>query len=356
MSLRIAIIGAGVMGRQHAEQLARNPDTELVAVCDPFSTELASAQGVRQFADHRAMLELMQLDGVIIANPNDAHVSTALDCLAAGIPALLEKPVATSLEQVRRLVQAESASDVPLLIGHHRRHNPIIQKAKAIIDSGQLGVLTTFTGLWQSQKAEAYFDVPWRRQPGAGVMLINLVHDLDLMRYLGGEVATVQALVSRAARGLEVEDTAAMLLQFASGALGTLTGSDACATPWSWEQSSGENPVFAQQPDQPCYLIGGTLGSLSIPQLSVWRYGDAKGWNAPLHERRENADGTSALANQLAHFAQVICRQAKPLITAADAARTLALVEAASQAARQGCVVQLGTDLSLHSLLATDPL
>jgi predicted dehydrogenase len=353
MSLRIALIGAGVMGRQHAEQLARSPEAELVAICDPYSTDLASAQGVRQFADHRAMLEQMQFDGVIIANPNDAHVSTALDCLAAGIPALLEKPVATSLEEVRRLVQAESAGAVPLLIGHHRRHNPIIQKAKEIIDSGQLGVLTTFTGLWQSQKAQAYFDVPWRRQPGAGVMLINLVHDLDLMRYLGGEVATVQALVSHAARNLEVEDTAAMLLQFASGALGTLTGSDACATPWSWDQSSGENPAFAQQPDQPCYLIGGTHGSLSIPQLSVWRYGDTKGWNAPLHERREPPEGALALANQLSHFLQVIRRKAKPLITAADAARTLALVEAAGEAARQRCVIELGNDLSFRTLLAT---
>lgn len=356
MALRIALIGAGVMGRQHAEQLARNPDTELVAVSDPFSTDLATAQGVKQFADHRAMLEQMQLDGVIIANPNDAHVSTALDCLAAGIPALLEKPVATCVEEVRPLVQAEAAGAVPLLIGHHRRHNPIIQKTKEIIDSGQLGVLTTFTGLWQSQKADAYFDIPWRRQPGAGVMLINLVHDLDLMRYLGGEVATVQALVSHAARGLEVEDTAAMLLQFASGALGTLTGSDACATPWSWDQSAGENPAFAQQPEQPCYLIGGTLGSLAIPQLSVWRYGDAKGWNAPLHERREIAVGASALENQLAHFVRVIRREVGPLITAADAARTLALVEAAGHAARQRRVVELGTDLSFHTLRANVPL
>lgn len=355
MTLRIALIGAGVMGRQHAEQLARNPDTELVAISDPFSTELALARGVTHFADHRDLLDKMRIDGVIIANPNDMHVSAALDCMAAGVATLLEKPLATSLQEARRLVQAESSGRVPLLIGHHRRHNPIIQKAKAIIDSGQLGTLTTFTGLWQSQKADAYFDVPWRRHSGAGVMLINLVHDLDLMRYLCGEVATVQALVSHAARGLEVEDSAALLLQFVSGALGTLTGSDACATPWSWDQSAGENLAFAQQPGQPCYLIGGTGGSLSIPQLSVWTYGAAKGWNAPLRERREQPAGGSALDNQLAHFVNVIRREAAPLITAADAARTLALVEAASLAARQRQVVELGSDLSFHPLSAAHP-
>lgn len=345
MTLRIALIGAGVMGRQHALQLAANADTELVAVSDPFTTDLAAELGVPSYSDHRELLDRVTIDAVIIANPNDVHVITALDSITAGIPMLLEKPVGTSLSEVIALMEAEAASGVPVLVGHHRRHNPIIQQAKAIIDSGRLGTITTFTGLWQSQKAEAYYDVAWRRQHGAGVLLINLVHDLDLMRYLCGEVASVQALISHAARGLKVEDSAALLLQFASGALGTLTGSDACATPWSWDQSAGENPAFAQQPEQPCYLIGGTSGALSVPQLRVWQYGEEKGWQAPLHEQRERRPIGSALENQLAHFVKVIRRQAKPLITAADAARTLALVEAARTAALQRKLVELDGDL-----------
>jgi len=341
MTVRIALIGAGVMGRQHATYLARNPDTELVAISDPFSTSLAEELGVPTFADHQKMLEQVAIDGVIIANPNDLHVSTALDCLQAERPVLLEKPVGTHVEEVRALVAAEADTGVPVLVGHHRRHNPITAKAKAIIDSGRLGRITTFTALWQSQKDDAYFDVEWHRRQGAGILLINLVHDLDLMRYLCGEISTVQAITSSGARGHEVEDTAALLLQFSNGAVGTLTGSDACAAPWSWEQSSGENPAFAQQPEQPCYLIAGTLGALSIPQLQVWTYGEQKGWHHPLQQSHEaKAEGT-ALGNQLAHFVQVIRGEASPVINAADAMRTLALVEAARTAASEGRRVSL---------------
>jgi predicted dehydrogenase len=336
-ALRIALIGAGVMGRQHAQYIRQLPETELVAIADPFTRTLADEYAVPAFTDHRQMLEAISPDAVIIANPNDLHVATAIDCLHAGIPTLLEKPLATSLAQARELVEVERSTGVPLLIGHHRRHNPIVARAKAIIDSGALGRLTTVTGLWQMRKNDAYFDVAWRREPGAGVLLINLIHDLDLMRYLCGEISQVQAITSNAARQFAVEDSAALLLQFANGALGSLTGSDACASPWGWDQNTGENPtVFAQQPDQPCYLLAGTEGSLSIPQLKLWRYGDEKGWHAPLHTEQHVPDDSLTMHNQLRHLVQLARGECAPIVSAADAARTLALVEAAQAAASSG--------------------
>lgn len=331
--LRIALVGAGVMGRQHAAQITQNSETELVAIADPFSSALADELQLPSFTDHQQMLKQISPDAVIIANPNDLHVATALDCIEAGIPSLLEKPVGCSVEEVRGLVQAEAESGVPILVGHHRRHNPIIQAARRIIQSGALGRITTFTALWQLQKADSYYDMAWRTRKGAGVLLINLVHDLDLMRHLCGEVDTVQAITSNAARGFEVEDSAALLLQFKNGALGTLTGSDACATPWGWDQNSGENPAFAQQPEQPCYLIGGTLGSLSVPQLKHWHYGESKGWHSPLIETTVSHAPGSALDNQLRHFVQVARRETQPLISVADALQTLMLVEGARTAA-----------------------
>lgn len=335
--LRVALIGAGAMGRQHAHYLQQLPETQLVAVADPFTRQLADDFDVPSYPHHQALLDSVRPDAVIIANPNDLHVPTAIDCLDAGVATLLEKPVACSLEQARLLVAAERRTGVPLLIGHHRRHNPIISRARQIIEAGALGRLTTVTGLWQTRKDDAYFDVGWRREPGAGVLLINLIHDLDLMRYLCGEVSEVQAITSHLARDLPVEDSAALLLQFANGALGTLTGSDATAAPWGWDQNAGENPaVFAQQPEQPCLLLAGTEGSLSLPQLKLWQYGDARGWHSPLLCRQEQADNSLAMHNQLRHLVQVARRACAPLVTAADAARTLALVQAAQRAATEG--------------------
>ena len=337
--LRIALVGAGIMGRQHLHHLKGLDSAVLCAVADPApqSAGFAAQCGVEWFADTAQMLAAAKPDGVIIANPNTLHVSTALTCLAAGVPVLLEKPVGVDLAEVRTLVAASRDSGVPVLVGHHRRHNPLIVRAHELVHSGALGRLSTVTALWQLQKPESYFDIPWRREAGAGMLLTNLIHDLDLLRHLCGEVRQVQAITSNAVRGYGNEDCAAVLLQFENGALGTLTGSDAVAAPWSWELDSGENPVYPRQSDQPCYLLAGTGGALSIPQLKRWHYAeDGAGWHQPLLVEQEAFKPDEALRLQLEHFVRVIRREVAPLVSAADAARPLALIEAIREAAATG--------------------
>ncbi len=337
--LRIALIGAGVMGRQHHQHLQNLTEAQLCAIADPGPqvAEFAAQCAVPCFADHQQMLEQVQPEAVIVANPNALHVSTALDCIAAGVPVLLEKPVGVHLDEVRELVAASERSGVPVLIGHHRRHNPLIARARELIEEVTRGRLTTVTALWQVQKPDSYYDIPWRREAGAGMLLTNLIHDLDLLRHLCGEVRQVQAITSNGVRGFANEDSAAVLLQFEGGALGSLTGSDAVAAPWSWELDSGENPVYPRQVDQPCYLLAGTRGALSIPQLKRWHYREAgAGWHQPLQQVQEHFDAGEALHRQLLHFVQVARGQVQPLVSAADAGRTLALVEAIRQAAESG--------------------
>lgn len=334
--LRIALIGAGVMGRQHCQYLQHLAQVQLCAIADPGpqAGEFAAGCNVPCFADHRQMLAQVQPEAVIVANPNALHVSTALECIAAGVPVLLEKPVGVHLDEVRELVAASERTGVPVLVGHHRRHNPLIARARELLEQGVVGRLTTVTALWQVQKPDSYYDIPWRREAGAGMLLTNLIHDLDLLRHLCGEVRQVQAITSNGVRGFANEDCAVVLLQFESGALGSLTGSDASAAPWSWELTSGENPVYPRQADQPCYLLAGTRGALSVPQLRHWHYAEpGAGWQQPLQQVQEGFDADEALRRQLLHFVEVVRGRAQPLVSAADAGRTLALVEAIRQAA-----------------------
>ncbi|ACO79186.1 oxidoreductase protein [Azotobacter vinelandii CA] len=337
--LRVALIGAGAMGRQHHQHLRDLPEGRLCAVADPGpqAEAFAAECAVAHFADHRRMLDAIRPQAVIVANPNNLHVGTALDCIAAGVPVLLEKPVGVHLDEVRELVAASAKAGVPVLVGHHRRHNPLIVRARELIRSGGLGRLTTVTALWQLQKPDSYFDVPWRREPGAGMLLTNLIHDLDLLRHLCGEVDEVQAITGNGVRGLVNEDSAAVLLRFANGALGTLTGSDAVAAPWSWELDSGENPVYPRQAEQSCYLLAGTRGALSIPQLKRWHYAEpGAGWHQPLLQSLESCRAGEALRLQLQHFVRVARGEEAPLVDAADAGNTLALVEAIREAAGSG--------------------
>ena len=206
---------------------------------------------------------------------------------------------------------------------------------------GSLGRIVAATGLCLFQKPHTYFEGAntWRCKPGGGVVLINLVHVIDDMRNLCGEIAAVQAVTSNAVRGFAVEDTAAILLHFASGALGTLTASDAAAAPWSWEMTSGENKAYPHT-DQLCYLVAGTGGSLSVPRLDTWRHG-GDGWWTPLEASRAVVPEQDPLTLQMRHFMQVIRREAAPLLNGRGGTRTLAVTLAIIEAARTGEIVRL---------------
>lgn len=234
--LRLGIIGGGRMGGTHAEFIAREEQVTLVGVADPFNLSLAETYAVPGFADHRELLAAGDVDAVIIVNPNEAHLATALDCLGAGIPALLEKPVATSMEDAAMLAQAVKDHGGRILVGHHRRHHPAVTKTRDIIQGGGIGRVVAVSGMWLTHKDDGYFEQAWRREKGGGVMLINLVHDLDLLRFLVGEVVSIQATTSNAVRGFEVEDTASVILEFENGALGSFVISDSVVAPWGWDQ------------------------------------------------------------------------------------------------------------------------
>jgi predicted dehydrogenase len=345
---RIAVIGAGMIGRQHVERLLADPGCAVAGVADPVPEARAWAerQGLRAFADPAEMLETTRPDGAIVATPNALHLAHAKCCAERGVAMLVEKPLGDTLAAARQLTALARDAGVKLLVGHHRRHNPIIEKAREIVAGGELGEVTAVASLWLLRKADDYYDAAWRRAPGAGPVLNNLVHDIDDLRYVCGEIDSVQASVSSKARGFAVEDTAVVTLRFVSGALGTATVSDAVAAPWSWELTSGENAVYPTQPTENCYLIAGTRGSLTVPRLELWHYDGAQGWNAPLSRRQLDVVHADPLARQIAHFCRVIRDREPPRVTGEDALRTLACTAAVHQAAASGATVAVDAVLA----------
>jgi predicted dehydrogenase len=278
---------------------------------------------------------------VIIATPNQLHVQHGLDAVAAGLPVLVEKPIADDVASAVRLVEAAEQARVPLLVGHHRRYNPMIRKAKEIVDSGRLGQVLVLHGHFWVTKPDDYFAVGWRCEKGGGPVFLNLIHDVDLFRYLCGEIVAVQAQESNAMRGNAVEETAVILLRFKNGALGTVSVSDSVAAPWSWELTAGESPAFPRQ-DQACYQIGGTLGSLSVPQLDLWSYAGKRSWSEPLSRERAAFAADNPLRLQIRHFCDVIAGKASPLVSGREGLSTLKVIEAVKTAARTGETVPTG--------------
>ena len=343
--LRIAVAGAGAIGRRHIELIGESAECVLSAIVDPSSAsiDLAQRAGVPRCATLAELLATDRPDGVIDATPNNLHVAHALQCLDAKVGVLVEKPVAHSVEAGERLVRAAAATtDARILVGHHRAHSPILAKAQEIIQSGTLGALVGVTASAMFYKPDRYFtDAAWRRQIGGGPILINLIHEIGNLRSLCGEIVAVQALQSNATRGFEVEDTAAILLRFANGALGTFLLSDTAAAARSWEQTSQENKDYASCDDEDCYVVTGTRGSLSIPtmRLKTFGVGRPRSWFEPYENSVARVERRDPLERQLAHFCAVLRGEAAPLVTALDGLQNLRIVEAIALAARSGAVV-----------------
>lgn len=342
MTVRIALVGAGLIGRRHAEAIAAVPGIALSAVADPSvaGREVAAAQGARHFDSLGDLLAADRPDGVILATPNHLHVEGALDCIAEGLPVLVEKPLATYLEGAERIVAAAETAGVPVAVGHHRRHSPLIARAKAVIAEGRLGRITAVQGTTWFMKPDAYFEVEWRRRTGAGPVYLNLIHDIDLLRHLCGEIASVHAMDSNAVRGHAVEDTAVILLRFETGALGTVNVSDTVVAPWSWELTARENPAYPAT-GKSCYWIGGTHGALCLPNLGLWTNPDKRSWWEPISETKLPFGLDDPLVRQVRQFAAVIRGDEAPLVPAREGLRSQRVIEAVKRSAATGKTVAL---------------
>lgn len=343
---RIAVAGAGLIGRAHVAAARSGAGVELAAVVDPSpaAAAVAAQAGVPLFADLDALFAAGRPDGVVLATPNALHVPQALQCLAAGVPVLVEKPVATTVAEGETLQRAAAGAGVPVLVGHHRAHSPIMAKAKQVVDSGAIGRVVAITGTALFLKPDHYFaEGPWRTQPGGGPILINLIHEVHNLRMLAGEIVAVQALASNAVRGFAVEDTVALSLRFAGGALGSFLLSDCAASARSWEHTARENPAYPHLDDEDCYHVAGTHGSLSVPTMRLRGYPDEAGrsWWKPFEQGIVGLVREDPIVRQMAHFGAVVRGEAAPLVGVHDGLANLRVTEAVVEAARTGRTVEL---------------
>jgi len=343
---RIAVAGAGSIGLAHMGLARASVRCELTAVVDPSPAAQAHADaaGVPRYVSLTELLRKDRPDGVILATPNPLHLPQALECIAAGMPMLLEKPIATTVAEAQRVVDAAERAGAKILIGHHRAHSPIMAKAREVVASGVLGRLVAVMGSATFFKPDLYYtDAPWRREPGGGPILLNMIHEVHNLRMLCGEIVAVQAFASHAARGFAVEDTVAINLRFANGALGSFMLSDTAACARSWEQTSQENKAYPSYDDEDCYVIAGTDGSLSVPTMRLKTYArlQDRSWWKPFTVGVVGMVRDDPLKRQLEHFGAVVRGEAEPLVSAADGLANLRVTEAITAATRTGSTIEL---------------
>ncbi|GLR88746.1 oxidoreductase [Bradyrhizobium iriomotense] len=337
------MIGAGLIGRKHLRKLAEHNDYELVGIADVNAEQVAAEQpGARVFADYRKLLDEARPEAVIIASPNQLHAENGIACARAGIHILLEKPVTDTLQSAAGLIAEVRKAGVRSLVGHHRRHHLQVKALKALLAQGRIGDVVGVSAIWATHKPADYFKVaPWRSQAGGGPILINLIHEVDFLRFAVGEIVAVEAMASNRQRGFAVEDTAAALIEFENGALGTFFLSDSAVTPWTMEQGLGESPEFPFS-RQSSYRVMGRRGTLEFPTLNQWtQANDAQDWNKPIQSQANHAGSIDPYTAQLDHFRDVIRGAATSLQPVEDGARSLLVTLAIAEAATSGRRIDL---------------
>ena len=345
--VRLGLIGMGLIGTPHMKTLKKVEECDLVAISDieDKHRETAVRVGAKFYLNYEEMIEKEKLQGVIIATPNHLHVPMGITCARKGLHLFVEKPVAPSVSEADRLIEAAKQNKVHILVGHQRRFNPLVEKAREIVRGGGIGKLVGITLTWALLKPPPYFEGPlaWRREKGGGPILINLIHEIDNLRYICGEINEVFAAVSNKVRNFAVEDTASITFRFKNGALGTAFVCDCAPSLSAYEATTGENPLIYRDFGN-CYYFYGTNASLLFPQMKKLFYTDPLklGWHYPITEEGVKVvQEDDPYVREFRHFSRVILGEEAPRTSGEDGKRTLEVTLAAQKSGETGQLIRL---------------
>lgn len=226
--IRLALVGCGRISRNHFDVITRNPDLQLVAVCDSVRerAETAGSEfGVPAFTSLEQMLADVPCDAVVVATPSGLHPQHGILAARAGRHVISEKPMAISLAAADALVQACDDHQVHLFVVKQNRLNPPIVLLKRAIDRGRFGRIYMANCTVRWTRPQDYYDqAPWRGtwEFDGGAFMNQASHYVDLIQWLVGPVESVMAKTATLARRIEAEDSGVAVLKFRSGAIGTI--------------------------------------------------------------------------------------------------------------------------------------
>ena len=240
--IRFGLIGCGAISQKHVEALKHLECALLVAVADKDQSRaaaVAARAATDWYTDYRFVLDRDDVDAVIIATPSGLHASMSLEALSCGKHVVVEKPMAMSLADADRMIEADDRAGRVLSVVHHNRFNMASQLLKRAIDEGRLGRLVWGSASVKWYRPQEYYDESgWRGTVSmdGGVLLNQAIHHIDLLLWYMGAVADVRAFRSTLGHKIEAEDTAVAALRFENGAIGSIDATT-CAYPRNLEET-----------------------------------------------------------------------------------------------------------------------
>ncbi|KPH79256.1 Gfo/Idh/MocA family oxidoreductase [Oceanobacillus caeni] len=338
--IRVAVIGCGSIAKhRHLIEYNNNPHVEIVAVSDINEArvkETAEKYHAKAYTSYEALLESENIDAVSVCLPNYLHAPVSIAALNAGAHVLCEKPMATSREEAEQMIEAAERNNKKLMIGHNQRFVSSHQKARKLIEQGEIGKIYSFRTSfghggpegWSADGADSWFFK--KDQAFIGAMGDLGVHKADLLRYLlGEEFVEVGAFVeTNAKENINVDDNATLILKSTSGIVGTLAAS------WAYTAKEDNSTIL--------YGEKATLRLEDDPEYSlIVQYNNGEVVKYELDGIQSNEDGGQTTSHTIDHFIESILHDTNPLIDGEEGKKSLQVILGALESVETKRIISL---------------
>jgi UDP-N-acetylglucosamine 3-dehydrogenase len=335
MSIKVAVIGVGSMGRNHARVYWELPTADLVGVADTNkenADSIATRYSTKAYSDYRKMLDEQHPEAVTIAVPTSSHLEIALEVIQRGINLLIEKPIAVNIEEGKRIISAAEKANVKLTVGHIERFNPAVIALKEHLAAKELGHVFQVNVNRQGPLPVRINDV--------GVVIDLAVHDLDIMRYVTeSEIVRIYAETQCGIHS-QYEDMMSGLLRLSDGTIGSLLINWITPTKIREFYIAGECGMFkVDYLTQDLYFYEN-----SLVNESQW---DTLGLLRGVHEGRMiryHVDKKEPLRSEQESFLAAVCDDAPLVVKGEDGLRALELAEAIVTSGKENKIVEFSND------------
>lgn len=305
--LNIGVIGYGFIGKVHAQHYMNNPNVNRVIVADPLEVNRKNAEkiGLKTYENFEDMLNLEKLDAVSICTPHHTHRDIALRVMDFKIPILLEKPVATSREEIKEIIEKGEGLNIKVMVAHSLRFSDTFRSAKKLIEEGEIGKILFIIGKYLAFKD--YNQYPkWKttkKEAWGGTLFRDGIHIVDAIVWFSNKkIVSAKGLPLNLLFDTEVEDTFLGTINFQDGSIAQLSMSSITK---GFEQIGLE--------------IYGEKGSIKVTndELVFYKEDDTPRYIKP-------AIGASDFwKNQIDHFVDCIIKDKEPLVTLKEAEKTM---------------------------------
>lgn len=345
-TLKIGVIGCGSIAQhRHLPEYAFNENVELVAVCDineERAIEIAEKYGVKAYTSYEELLQSGEVEAVSVCTPNYLHAPISIAALNEGIHVLCEKPMATSSEEAQAMIEAAAKSGKKLMIAHNQRFVRSHQKARQLIENGEIGRIYSFRTAfghggpeqWSVDGKDSWFFK--KDQAFIGAMGDLGVHKSDLLRFLLGEEFTeVSAFVETSAKDFtDVDDSAVCVLKSESGIIGTLAAS------WAYVSAEDNSTVI--------YGEKGVIRLEDDPDYSlVVQYANGDVVNHKLGKIQSNAEGGQSNTHVVEYFVDAVLNDKEPPVNGEEGMKSLEVILAALRSSETKQIVSVKTAVTV---------